>query len=146
MNLRQNVRARIVVTGAAILLAGGVGLLTARAQNTAKASMTREPKCKVTPVEAIKIAKGKVSGQALNANFEFAEGKWVYGVMIVSGKTIKEVEIDPMTGKIGDVETVTPEGEAAEMRDELTKAIGGKVTPKPEAGEKDEKDEKSEKP
>lgn len=117
----------------------GTGLLVAHAQQ--KAAVMPEPKCKVTPVEAIKIAKGKVPGRPLNANFEFDEGKWVYGVMIVSGSTIKEVEIDPMTGKVGDVEAVTPAGEAAEMRDELTKAIGGKVSANP-AEEKEEKDEK----
>ena len=61
----------------------------------------------------------------MHADFEFDEGKWVYGVMIVNGKIIKEVQIDPISGKIGDVETVTPEGEAAEVKAELTKAIGG---------------------
>ena len=89
-------------------------------------------------VEAIHIALGKVPGRVLQANFEFDEGKWVYGVMIVNGKILKEVEIDPMTGKIGDVETVTPEGEAKEVQDELTKAVGGPST-EPEKDEKDEK-------
>ena len=77
-------------------------------------------------MEAINIALKKVPGRALNANFEFDEGKWVYGVVIVHGKTIKEVEIDPITGKVADSETVTPDGEANELRAELTKAISGK--------------------
>jgi hypothetical protein len=43
--------------------------------------------------------------------------------MIVSGKSIKEVEIDPMSGKVGDTENVTPEGEAKEVQQELTAAL-----------------------
>lgn len=121
-----------------LLLAGTMSLFTAYAGQ--KKSATPEPQCKISPVEAIKIAKGRVAGRVLQANFEFDEGKWVYGVMIVSGKTIKEVAIDPMTGKVGDVETVTPDGEAKEMRDALTKAIGGKVATKTGAKEKEDKD------
>ena len=126
--------------GAGAVIAGGTGLLAAQAQQ--KGSAMPQPKCKVSPVEAIKIAESKVPGRPLQANFEFDEGKWVYGVMIVSGKTLKEVTIDPMTGTVGDVETVTPEDEAKEIKDELTKAIGGKVN----AAAAEEKGEKPEKP
>ena len=130
---------------AAFALIGGAAFAGAKSKE--KTMKQPEPKCKINPVEAIKIAHTKVKGTVIQSNFEFDEGKWVYGVMIVEGKTIKEVEIDPITGKIGDVETVTPEDEAKEMKDALTKAIGGtpeKMTP---AGkEKDEEDEKDEKP
>ena len=98
------------------------------------------PRCKISPVDAIKIAQKKVSGRTLQANFEFDEGHWVYGVMIVQGKVIKEVEIDPMTGKVGDVEVVTPAGEAKEMEAELNKAIGVKSSSA--AADKAEKTEK----
>jgi hypothetical protein len=101
-----------------------------------------EPTGKVTPWAAIKIALTKVPGTPLNANFEFDEGKWVYGVMIVSGKSIKEVEIDPNTGKIGGVETVTPDDEAQEIKAELTKAVSGKSNPVGKE-EKEEDDEKA---
>ncbi len=130
--------------GLAALIGGGASLLRATPEPTSqKAKAQAEPKCKISPVEAIKIAQKKVPGRTLMANFEYAEGKWVYGVMIVNGTTIKEVEIDPMTGKIGDVETVTPEDEAKEMKNELTKAIGGTVPNAPK--EDEEKDEKKEK-
>lgn len=110
--------ARLVLAGICLvaLLGGSLFLMTARAQQPA-------PKGKITPWEAIKIATGKVSGRPLMANFEFDEGHWIYGVMIVSGKSIKEVEIDPMTGKVGDTENVTPEGEAKEVQQELTAAL-----------------------
>lgn len=130
----------IIGLSLAALIGSGALALSAIAQNSKKVP---EPKGKITPWEAIKSAKGKVPGRALNANFEFAEGHWVYAVMIVNGKTIKEVEIDPMTGKVGDTETITPEGEAQEMKDELTVAIGG--TPdkveKPATGTTGEKKE-----
>ena len=126
--------------GLAVLVGGGATWMDAHA---AAGKAQTEPKSRIKPEQAIAIALGKVPGRPLNANFEFDEGKWVYGVMIVSGKTIKEVELDPISGKVGDVETVTPEGEAREVKDELTKAIGGKMTAP--AKESDEKDEKAEK-
>ena len=145
MKMNRKTTALYATLGLVAALAGGTGLLAARAQQ--KTAAQPEPKCKISPVKAIEIAKGKVAGRALNANFEYDEGKWVYGVMIVSGNTIQEVEIDPMTGKVGDVEAVTPDGEAKEVQAELTKAIGGAAPAKAEAaGEKEEKDEKPEKP
>ncbi len=138
---------KIVRTGLGLLgvagLIGGVTFAGVMAQEKMKAQP--EPKCKISPVDAIKIAHTKVKGTVIQSNFEFDEGKWVYGVMIVEGKTIKEVEIDPISGKIGDVETVTPEDEAKEMKDALTKAIGGSMATAKPAGSK-EKDEEDEKP
>lgn len=141
MQSRKTLIGLSALAGLATLLVGGVSLRNAQAKETDKQPA---PACKITPVQAIGIALKKVPGRPLQANFEFDEGHWVYGVMIVSGKTIKEVEIDPMNGKVGGTETVTPEDEAKEMRDSLTKAIGGKVQAEKE--EKEEKDEKPEKP
>lgn len=130
------------------IMAAGLGLaalLGGAALQAANAGGKPDPPPtgKITPWQAIKIANGKVPGRVLNANFELDEGKWVYGVMIVADGKIQEVEIDPTSGKIGDVEAVTPEGEAKEIQDELTKAIGGKTaSASKEADEKDEKDEK----
>lgn len=144
MNASPNRISIFASLGLAALL-GGFALKTVSAQPTTSAPPP--PSGKITPWAAIKIAQSKVPGRPLQANFEFDEGKWVYGVMIVSGKTIKEVEIDPSSGKVGDVESVTPNGEAKEVRAELTKAIGGTpAAKKGEADEKDENDEKGEKP
>ena len=132
----------IMVAGVGLTaLIGGFALRTASAAGGGKADPP--PVGKITPWAAIKIATGKVPGRVLNANFELDEGKWVYGVVIVSKGKIQEVEIDPMTGKIGDTEEITPEGEAKEIQAELTKALGGKSTPADK--ESDEKDEKAEK-
>lgn len=137
--MTQRVQRMITALGLTTVMAGGLLVVNARAQ---------APKGKITPWEAIKIAKGKVPGRALNANFEFDEGKWVYGVMVVTEDTpkqIKEVEIDPMTGKVGDTETITPEGEAKEVTQELNAALGNKSNAAP-TKETDEKGEKPEKP
>ncbi len=124
------------IAGAGLALAVGSGMLI-RAQSREGADAQPVPKCNISPVRAIEIAQGKVKGRTLQANFEFDEGKWVYGVMIVQGKTIKEIEIDPMSGKVRDVETVTPEGEAKEVQTELSKAIGGRPGEKAEKLEKE---------
>jgi hypothetical protein len=126
------------------LIGGSLALMAAQAQNGSSAPP--DPKCKINPVQAIKSAQGKVPGRPLQANFELDEGHWVYGVMILNGKILKEVEVDPMTGKAGEVETVTPEGEAKEVQAALTDAISGKVESGKEVDEKNEKEEKPEKP
>ena len=123
-------------SGLALVALGGSLFLHAHAQEGGK-KMT-PPAGKVTPWEAIKIATAKTPGHALNANFEFEDGHWIYGVMVVNGKSIKEVEIDATTGKVGDTETVTPEGEGKEVTQELRAAIGEKHG----AAHTEEKDEK----
>lgn len=101
-------------------------------------NQTPAPAGKIAPWEAMKIAVKKAPGsRALNANFEFDEGHWVYGVFVVKGKTLQEVEIDPMTGKVGDVEKITPDGEAKEVRQELMAAIGGGKAKSERAEEKE---------
>ena len=80
------------------------------------------PAAKVTPIQAMAAAKKKLGGgTAFQANFEFDEGHWVYGVMVVKGHQISEVEVDPTTGKALDSESVTPSGEAKEAQEELAK-------------------------
>ena len=86
------------------------------------------PKAKITPVQAISIAKKVLGGgTAFQANFEFDEGHWVYGVLIVKGHKISEVEVDPTTGKSMGTEAVTVADEVQEMKETLTKvaAAGG---------------------
>ncbi|MEP6755391.1 MAG: PepSY domain-containing protein [Chthonomonadales bacterium] len=116
---------KVLFTTVAVTTVLAGGLVTARAFQKGDP----EPKAKIGPLEAMKAATAKVPGRAFNANFELDEGKWVYGVMVINGKTIKEVLVDPITGKAGAVEAVTPEDEAKEIKAELTKAIGGVAKP-----------------
>ena len=91
----------------------------------ASAGSQREPvKGKIGPWDAMKLATGKVPGRAYNCTYEFEDGHWQYAVFVVAGKTIKEVEIDPVTGKVGDVENVDPDKEAQEVARDLKAAIG----------------------
>jgi uncharacterized membrane protein YkoI len=84
------------------------------------------PSGKVPPWDAMKTAAAKVHGRAINANFEFEDGHWQYGVMVLTGKSIKEVEVNAMTGAAGDVENVDPAKEAREVEQELNAAIAGR--------------------
>ena len=85
------------------------------------------PSAKISPIQAMAKAKAKLGGTPFGANFEYDEGQWVYGVMIVKGHTLYEVEVDPKTGKVLDSETVDPADEAMEMKADLAKvaAAGG---------------------
>ncbi len=88
-----------------------------------KAGPMTAPVAKVTPVQAMKAAEGKVGGKAAMAIFEFDEGHWIYGVVIMKNHKLMEVDVDPMTGKTGDSEDVTPADEAKEFQDGLTKML-----------------------
>ncbi len=80
------------------------------------------PSVKISPVEAMRAATSKLGGgTAFQANFEFDEGHWSYGVMVAKGHKISEVEVDPMSGKVLDSESVDPAGEASEMKADLAK-------------------------
>jgi len=83
------------------------------------------PAAKITPLQAMAAAKKKLGGgTAFQANFEFDEGRWVYGVMVVKGHKISEVEVDPVSGKALDSESVDAVGEAKEVSETLKKIAG----------------------
>ena len=91
----------------------------------------------------MKAATDKVPGsKAFSATYARESNKWLYDVIVIKGKTINEVEVDAATGKVGDTEAGTPEGEGKAMTADLAKAIGAPVTKAAEKGEADEKDEK----
>lgn len=89
----------------------------------AKSGPMTAPHAKLTPVQAMSIAVAKSGGKATRATFEFDEGHWVYGVLVVKDHKLFEVELDPVTGKVGDTESVTPEDEAKETQQELSAMI-----------------------
>ena len=91
----------------------------------AKTAFSVKPKASISPVQAMKIAEKSSGGKAFQATFEFDEGHWVYGVMVKKGTMLMEVELNPVTGKIGETEKVTPDGEAKEVRSDLAKILKG---------------------
>ena len=107
--------------------AASVALVAGPCQAGARAGAPPPPPSgKVPPWDAMKTAAAKVHGRALNANFEYEDGHWQYGVMVLTGKSIKEVEVNAMTGAAGDVENVDPAKEAREVQEELNAAIAGR--------------------
>ena len=133
---KKNIAAWVAGAGAVALT--GVLLAGANAQDPAKHG-------KVAPWDAMKSAAAKVPGShAYSATYLTEGNKFMYDVIVIKGKSISEVEVDATTGKVGDVEAVTPEMEGKEMASDLNTAIGNKA-PAKSAG-KAEKPEKGEKP
>jgi hypothetical protein len=133
-NVTTGRRAIGSVIGLVALMGGGLFLMRANAVPGAPKDAT--PMGKITPWQAMKIATAKTPGKPIKAIFEYEDNKWLYGVVVVNGKTIHEVEIDATTGKVGDSEVITPEGEGKETTQELNAAIGKKSAGK-EADEKE---------
>lgn len=122
--MKQSLKILIGAFAAIGVVSTGAMLSTAAfAQSQEKTAAMVEAKAKVTPVQAMKAAEGKVGGKAAMAIFEFDEGHWIYGVVVVKDKKLMEVDVDPMTGKAGDSEAVTPEDEGKEFQQELAKLI-----------------------
>ena len=82
-------------------------------QQTAKkpAPMTH----KISADEAKKISLAKFKGTVSKAPLlEMEDGKWQWEVIVVSGKTMTEVNVDADSGKINSSEKVTAKEEAKE--------------------------------
>ena len=113
----------------AIAAIGLIAIGSGAAELTQKLSaFSAPPSGKVTPWAAMKTAAAKTGGKPFQAVFEFEDGRWQYGVLVLKGGRISEVEINATTGVVGDVEGITPAGEAKEAQSELEAAIksGGK--------------------
>lgn len=79
-----------------------------------------KPTAKLSPVQAMQLSEAKSGGKAKIATFEYDDGHWIYGVIVVKNHNLMEVELDPNSGKVLEIEKVTPEGEAKEMKADLT--------------------------
>jgi uncharacterized membrane protein YkoI len=124
MRFRKQIR-RGVRAGA--LAAAGAALLIVAVPRVQSAP----PHGKVAPWDAMAAAVAKVpGGRAYSATYALEEGRWIYDVIVLQGKSLTEVEVDAVTGKVGDTEAATPEGEGKELTAELNKAIGPSRTRK----------------
>lgn len=80
---------------------------------------------KITATKARKIALAKVHGKIQGTpKLENEDGVWQYAVIVVQGKTMKEIGVNADTGKITAVETVTAAEEAKEAKEDAMKAKG----------------------
>lgn len=107
----------IAILAAATVAASFAGIVVA------KQDLQPAPKAKVGPVEAIHSALEKVPGVPFSATLEFDEGKWGYDVIVVHNHKASEIEVNAMTGKVGDVEDAVPADEASELKSDLEAAI-----------------------
>jgi len=101
---------------------------SAKHEGASRQGISTAPTGKVTPWAAMATAAARSGGKPFQATFEFEDGRWQYGVMVLKAGKIFEVEINATTGAVGDIEGVTPGGEAKEFKTELERMIkrGGK--------------------
>ena|SRR5437016_3307298 len=100
-----------------------VGMICAMGIMSATAQEGKAPKTKITAEQANAIALKKFPGKVEGKTpLENEEGKWQYGVMVRSGKKLREVMVNAMTGKIDSVEVTTKAKEAAEKKADVAKA------------------------
>ena len=109
-------------------LAGALamGLLLNGATQAAPAHQAKaraaQPHAKITAAQARTIALKKFPGKAIGKTpLEDEEGTWQYGVMVQSGKTLREVMVNAKTGKIDSVEVTTASKEGVEATAEAAK-------------------------
>src|SRR5258708_20490578 len=103
------------------------GIIAALWLSFASFGQEKAPKLSVSAkqAEAIAIKKypGKITGKTALEN---EEGKWQYGVLVKSGKTLREVMVNAKTGKIDSVEVTTNAKERAEAKADAAKAAKAK--------------------
>lgn len=78
-------------------------------------SLAQKSHAKISAAQAQRAALAKFHGSVVGkVELENEDGKWQYAVVVKSGKVMHEVMVDANTGKIGNVEVVTPAEEAKE--------------------------------
>lgn len=89
----------------------------------ASIAQSKAPKPKITADQANATALKKYHGKVVGkTKLENEEGKWQYGVLVQSGKTLREVMVNAKTGKIDSVEVTTAAKEKAEEKADAAKA------------------------
>jgi len=109
------------------------------------AQEAKPPRVKISTAQARAIALKKYHGKVTGKTpLENEEGKWQYGVLVKSGKTLREVMVNAMTGRIDSVEVTTEAREKAEEKADLAKAkkLHKQDKEEDEKGEKEEKGKK----
>ncbi len=95
------------------LLAGGAALVMGSSAFVAQAA----PHAKISAAQANAIVLKKFPGTlTAKTTLENEEGIWQYGVMVRSGRTLREVMVNARSGKIANVETTTPRSERIEAK------------------------------
>ena len=121
--MRRLVRTPIAVLVATLALAGLAQAAPAvkGARSTTRPHATQSH-ARLTTVQAEAAALKKFPGKVTaGTKLENEEGTWQYGVMVRSGKTLREVMVNAKTGKIDSVEVTTAGKEQTEAKAEAAK-------------------------
>lgn len=98
-------------------LVGVIGLLGTMGQGILMAQAA--PHAKISEARANAIALKRFPGKlTAKTTLENEEGTWQYGVMVRSGRTLREVMVDANSGKIASVEATTASKERVEAKAE----------------------------
>lgn len=101
------------------MMLAGISMASQQAKTKPHAS---KPSVKITAAQAnatvLKKFPGKIVG---TTKLENEEGVWQYGVMVKSGKTLREVMVNAKTGKIDSVEVTNAAKEKTEEKADAAK-------------------------
>ena len=116
--MKRNLTAKVVYL---------VSIIAALALSSAAFGQVKAPKVPVSAKKAEAIALKKYPGKMTGKTaLENEEGKWQYGVLVKSGKTLREVMVNAKTGKIDTVEVTTEAKERSESKADAAKAAKAK--------------------
>lgn len=82
---------------AAISTAAVVGSAAARSSESDAAAIAQ---AKIDLGRAVAAAEQSVGGKASRAEYERHQGKWVFDVEVVKGKSVIDVKVDAQDGKV----------------------------------------------
>ncbi len=117
-------------------------LVLASAQTKAKPHSTHQISVKAANAVVLKKFPGKIVGKT---KLENEEGKWQYGVLVMSKKVLREVMVDAKTGKIASVEVTDLKKEHQEAIEDAKSAKGAKKGAVKKSKKDDEDGEKEDK-
>lgn len=101
------------------MVAGGVGMLAVLGAGMVQAA----PHAKIGVARANAIVLKRFPGKlTAKTTLENEEGTWQYGVMVRSGRTLREVMVDAGSGKIANIEATTAGKEKVEAAQEAAVA------------------------
>lgn len=127
MKLQRTIGMVVGALAISVMLAGAIQATTPKTHPKAP-----KPQAKITAAQANDIAVKKFPGKIVGkTKIENEEGVWQYGVMVQSGKTLREVMVNAKTGKIDNVEVTTASKERVEAKAEGTKGKAAGKTPLP---------------
>ena len=123
LQMRRSILAPVAALVATLALAGLAQAAPAakHAKSTTRPHATQSH-AKLTAAQAEAAALRKYPGRVTaKTKLENEEGSWQYGVMVQSGKTLREVMVNAKTGKIDSVEVTTAGKEQTEAKAEAAK-------------------------